>query len=103
MKKIIDGLRYDTETAEELHYWFNGRSSSDFRYRAKTLYRTKNGRFFIHHEGGPMTDLALPVGNGYTGSEDIEPVSEEDAFLFLISHGGVAVAEKLFPERIQDA
>ena len=48
--------------------------------------------------------MAKSAGNNSTtGSEDIEPVSAEDAFRFLVSHDGEDEAEELFPEKIQDA
>ena len=104
MKRIIDGKRYDTEKAVHIHGWDNGNFTNDFRYRSKDLYRTKSGRWFIHHTGGALTDMAKSAGNNSTtGSEDIEPVSAEDAFRFLVSHDGEDEAEELFPEKIQDA
>jgi len=104
MRAIIDGLRYDTDTAEAVHVWTNGLPRGDLRFRAKTLYRTPKGRWFIHHEGGPMTDLAQRVSDStITGGEKIEPVSEDDAFRFLTTHGGEDAAERYFPDRVQDA
>ena len=104
MKAIIGGLRYDTETAEEVFSWTNGRNRTDLRFRAKTLYRTRNGRYFLHHDGGPMTDMGRRIDDHtITGSESIEPISEDAAFRFLCSHGGIRAAERLFPDRIQDA
>lgn len=104
MKKIIDGRRYDTEAAEVIHEWDNLRPVGDFGRREKTLYRTPNGAFFILHVGGPKTDMAQTLSdNSWTGGRDIEPVSEEDAFAFLCTHGGEGEAEELFPEKIVDA
>ena len=104
MKAIINGLRYDTDNAEKVHAWTNGLARGDLRFRTKTLYRTRGGRWFIHHEGGPMTDLAQRVGDGtITGGEKIEPVSEDDAFRFLVTHGGEEAAERYFADQVQDA
>lgn len=47
MRKIFEGKVYNTETAEEVGYYENGRSKSDFNYYAASLYRTKKGRFFL--------------------------------------------------------
>ena len=104
MKKVINGKMYNTETAELIHDWDNGRFSNDFRYRTKTLYRTKKGAWFIRHEGGPMTDMAVSCGsNSTSGSADIEPISKEDAFRFLCTHDGTEKAEEYFPEMIEEA
>ncbi len=104
MKKVIDGKLYNTETAEHVHGWDNGRYGNDFRNRSKDLYRTKKGNWFLHHSGGPMTDMARSCGSNSTcGSSDIEPVSETDALGFLESHGGAEAALKYFAEQIEEA
>ena len=43
MKKIINGKRYDTETAEKIGVWDNARSISDFDCCEETLYRKRTG------------------------------------------------------------
>jgi hypothetical protein len=48
MKQIVDGLRYDTETADKVahdHYWDG--SNWERHGRNTYLYRTKNSRFFL--------------------------------------------------------
>jgi len=83
MKKVINGKVYDTKTAELVHEWSNGHFTNDFQYRSKDLYRTSKGNWFIHHEGGAMTDMAQSCGNNSVcGSSDIEPISERDALGF---------------------
>jgi len=104
MKAIIDGKRYDTDTAELIFTWDNGHYTSDFGYREKSLYRTNKGKYFILHSGGAMTDMGVRApGGGTSGSKTIVPVSDFDAFGFLCSHDGEEDAEKLFPAMIEDA
>lgn len=108
MIKVINGKRYNTETADMVFRYWNGMPQSDFRYRYKDLYRTRNGAWFIHHDGGAMTDMAVSVGgNGSGWSEEIEPVSEDDAFGFLQAHSddpdALAAIDKHFADRVQDA
>lgn len=108
MIKVIDGKRYNTDTAESIHEYSNGHFTSDFRFRTKDLMRTTKGAWFIHHVGGAMSDMSVGVGsNGRGGSEDIEPVSDDDAYGFLEAHSGEAGAEaaidKHFADRVQDA
>jgi hypothetical protein len=108
MIRVINGLRYNTETATLVFRYWNGMPMSDFRYRYKDLYRTKSGAWFIHHDGGAMTDMAVSVGNNGSGaSEDIEPVSEDDAYGFLEAHSDDSEAQeaidKFFPDRVVDA
>jgi len=108
MIKVIDGKRYNTETATLVFFHSNGAYSSDFNYRTKTLYVTKNGSWFIHHVGGPMTDMAVSVGNnGRGGSEGIEPVCGDDAYGFLEAHSDETDAQQAIQEhfafRVVDA
>ena len=69
MEQIVDGLRYDTETATKVAHdrYFDG-SNWERHGRNTYLYRTKAGRFFLHH-----TTL-------WQGERDhIEPVSPDEA------------------------
>lgn len=107
MIRIIDGKRYNTATAEKVFGYWNGYSSSDFKYRTKDLYRTEKGAWFLHHEGGPLSDMAVSRGNGRMGSETIEVIDENDAFKFLQAHSdnaeALAAIEKYFSTSIVDA
>ncbi len=104
MKKVVDGKLYNTETAELVHEWSNGRFCSDFRYRSKDLYRTKKGNWFMYHEGGARTDMGRECGSNSTcGSADIEPLSEKDTKGFLETHGGADVLLKYFADQIEEA
>ena len=107
MERVIDGKRYDTETAKLEVYWSNGYSTRDFKFRTKRLYRTKNGAWFLNHEGGAMSDLAVSTGNTTTGSESIESISDDDAFGFCQAHSEQDDArqtiEKYFADRVEEA
>jgi len=67
MKRIIDGKRYDTDTAKEVANWSNGLGYSDFSHCIEELYRTKNGNYFLHGEGGPKSSYAKSCGNNSWG------------------------------------
>lgn len=107
MISIINGKRYDTDKAECVFEHHNGLHSMDLRCRTKDLYRTSKGAWFIHHAGGPSTDLAINTPLGLTGGEKIEPISDEDAFGFLKAHIEEAEAtealEKYFSDWFEDA
>lgn len=108
MIQVIDGKRYNTDKAELIYKYCNGKFVSDFRYRSKTLYLTKSGNWFMHHVGGAMTDMAVSVGsNGTGGSESIEPIDADDVYAFLEAHSdeskAVEALEKHFAAKIVDA
>lgn len=79
MKKTIKGKTYNTETAKELACWTNTLRSRDFDHYTETLYQREDGSLFIHGIGGPASKYAVWVGNGYSGGQDIRPVSREEA------------------------
>ena len=80
MRKIINGRRYDTETAYEIAEDSNSLSRSDWHYCREKLYQKRNGEFFLCGEGGALTKYAEYVpGCGRTNGEGIVPLSEEEA------------------------
>ena len=58
MKKIIDGRKYDTDTATELAEWKAGWPREMSRMR-ETLYRKRTGEYFLLGEGGPESRYAV--------------------------------------------
>jgi len=79
MKKIINGKKYDTETAEFIESYWNSLPDNDFNMIYECLYRKKTGEFFLRGEGGPFTKYSRSCGNGYCGSESLYPLSLEEA------------------------
>lgn len=79
MYKVINGKRYDTETARKLGEWDNGTSPDNFKWISETIYKTKSGNFFLHGEGGPLTPYATVSGNDTGWGKKITPLSEEQA------------------------
>ena len=80
MKKIINGKKYDTETAKEVGYASNGLSTRDFSYWEETLYLKKTGELFLYGYGGPRSKYSVSCGqNGWSGGNKITPLSEQEA------------------------
>lgn len=70
---------YNTETAEQLAEWDNRRWGS-FDACVETLYRKRNGEFFLYGHGGPRSAYAQPDGDGWmTGGHAIILLSEKKA------------------------
>ena len=80
MKKIINGKKYDTNTAEFLFNTYNGVG------RIGKLYRKKNGEFFISH-----------ITQWEGESSSIEPISENEA-KELIGEANGDMYERIFGE-----
>lgn len=80
MKKIIDGKRYDTDTARKIAERSTGGSFRDFSHLEETLYCKRTGEYFLAGEGGPMTKYAKSVGQNTTsGGSAIIPQSIDEA------------------------
>ena len=96
MKKVIEGKRYDTETALEICKIFEG-YSSDFRHIDCTLYQGKRSKaFFLAGSGGPMSIFSKRCSDGsYSGGSDIIPLTVEQARTYCERHAQDKV-EQLF-------
>ena len=105
MKAIIDGKRYDTETAELIASDCSvGMSKSDFRWWEEKLYRTAKGAWFLAGEGGALTKYAVQVGSNASGAgEEIIPLSEEEVRKWLEKSENYDALEKHFSSAIEDA
>lgn len=86
MQKIIEGKKYDTETAT-LIATYEYSNLRDFNYCVEELYQTKKGAYFIYGEGGPLSKYAKEIGNNTTsGSCEMYLVNEEEAKEFAMKH-----------------
>jgi hypothetical protein len=86
MKAVLDGKRYDTETAQEIAADGHGHSS-DFNHWRESLYRTKQGAFFLAGSGGARSKYARnPRQNEWTGGERITVLTEAEALRWCEDH-----------------
>lgn len=97
MKRIIAGKLYNTDTAEKIVAKTNGESSSSFTYYSETLYKTPNGNFFKHIEGGAKTPIAERIEGTLYNAERISLVSEDEARYFAeLNNLDIETYEKFF-------
>lgn len=98
MRKIINGKKYDTETASLICDYANVQNRTHFYSYSETLYQKKTGEFFIYVEGGPACPYS-ESGRGFAcGSAKITPISENEAQKFVEEHGSVEMYEKIWGE-----
>ncbi len=104
-KRVVDRKVYDTDTAELVHEYWNGYSSRDFKCISEQLYKTPKGNFFLLGAGGAMTKYAVDCGNNSrSGSSDnIIPLTKEEAIEWLETHDGSEKILELFPEEVEEA
>lgn len=97
MKKIINGKKYNTDTAQRLGEWDNGQYGN-FDYEEETLYRKKTGEFFICGSGGAASKYACSVREGTASGSQISPISWEEARQWAEDHLDPEKYEEIFGE-----
>lgn len=96
MKKIIDGKKYDTQTAAKVGGWSNRYGYSDSNWCEEALYLKKTGEYFLEGEGGPMSSYAEHCGNSSSSGSRIIPLSHAEAKSWSQAKMDVEDHEKLF-------
>jgi hypothetical protein len=99
MIRIINGKKYNTETATLVDSYQNTYGYSDFRWCEEKLYIKKTGEFFLAGEGGAMSRWARSIDDNCTsGGKGIQPLSREEALEWLECYSDADTIEKYFPE-----
>ncbi len=95
---ILNGKRYNTETATLIAQGGNGLDKIDCRHVHEELYRTKAGNWFLAGKGGPYSQYGWREG----GSR-IKPLTPDEAFEWMEKNQAVEALEAYFQDRIKDA
>jgi len=103
MKKIINGLRYDTSNSTEIGRFNNGLDRDDFQFWEAALYITPHKKhYFIVGEGGPMTRYGVVAGRLNEWKKEIgerlDPISKENAFEWAKVYLSPGESEKHFAD-----
>lgn len=99
MRKIIHHRKYDTDTAAVVGSWDNDMWDSDFDWVEETLYRKRNGEYFVHGHGGARTRYAVADGqNSWCGGGRIMPLAYDAAREWAEGHLDVDEYEAEFGE-----
>lgn len=98
MKKIINGKKYNTETAKECGSYWNGLSVRDFSHFYETLYKKKTGEFFLHGQGGPSSRYHGHCGDLCCGGQKIVPLTIDEAKEWVERHLDADDYEEIFGE-----
>ena len=80
MRKVIQGLIYNTDTAAEVCRVPCSLARTDFGWHRTTLYRTPRGRFFVAGEGGPLSRWGEKVaGNNWVAGSGLQAIGQAEA------------------------
>lgn len=104
MKRIINGKRYDTSTAEQVGEYCNGFRLHDWHWLEEKLYRTPKGAYFLHGEGGGLSEYRSGArGTGWTNGQALIPMTDDEAMRWLEEHGLTDAVEEHFADAFDDA
>lgn len=103
MIKIINKKRYDTSNATSVASTDNGRTPDDFRHQEETLYLTKNGSWFLHGQGGPLSPYGEQRGRNRTEGEDLRAMTADEAYAWLETSQKAEAISIYFCDHLTDA
>ncbi len=104
MKRIINGTRYDTETATAVGTYESNHFTTDFEHWTATLYISPRKKYyFLHGTGGPMSRYGEPSGNCWVSGEKLEPLSCEEAMRWAEEYLEPEEMDKGFGHLVTDA
>lgn len=98
MKKVINSRLYDTETAEEIESYESPYFRSDFHYYEETLYRKKNGSFFLYGSGNGLSPYRKRYCDGWGPGEEILPLPLDEAKEWAENHMSAECYINIFGE-----
>jgi hypothetical protein len=96
MKKVINGLLYNTQTAESISENDNGLDRGFFNYCCETIYKTKKGRYFLHGDGGATSKYGIQSNGFRREGEDIILLTEKEVKEYLENWNDIDKYEELF-------
>ena len=86
MKKVVNGKRYDTNTATRVAS-DSYANYGDFDHWSEEIYLTQKGNWFLYGEGNAMSPYARCTGqNEVSGGSTIIPLTEGEALAWLEAH-----------------
>lgn len=87
MRKIVNGVLYDTTTAKHLGDWQSSSDSSSPDYCVLALYQKSNREFFLACSGNGTEHYVYHISDGFAGcTKSIVPLSPEDALEWAEDH-----------------
>lgn len=95
MNKIINGKRYDTQTAS-LKGTYQYLNKFSFNYWKEELYQKKTGEWFLYGDGNALSKYNDCGGGQSWGIETIIPYSEDEAKAWAAQYLSADKYEELF-------
>lgn len=104
MQAIINGIRYNTESATLIGEATYGNRGDFARWQAGLYVSPRSKRYFLAGEGGPMTQFAYHhPDRSRSGGDRIIPMDRAEAFEWAQHHLTVEAVEAAFGDLIEEA
>lgn len=103
MKSIINGKRYDTQTARKIAEWENSYDRGNFDWYEENLHLTQRGTWFLHGQGNARSPYGEGGRDGLYPGERIRPLTALEARAWLEEKNFAEVIEEHFSDQIEDA
>ena len=105
MRKVIDGVGYDTKKAIFLGQVCSGFSKEDIRWSVTELYRARSGKYFLHGSGGPGSPYAVwdNESDAHIDGEAILPMSQYDVITWAEEYLQVEKLKSVIKDIRQEA
>ena len=98
MKRIINGVKYDTETAAHMSHYSSRIGVNDLYYYEEDLYRKFNGKYFLYGEGNAGSKYSEVAGlNSWSPGSGIIELTEDEAKRWVEQYANDCY-EKVFGE-----
>ena len=101
MKKVINGKRYNTETATKLAVFCADYPKEDTHYWEETLYRKLTGEFFLHGCGGWDSKYACWMPQ-WDGGGKLIPLTVDEAKTWVKENMDQETYDRIFGEIVDD-
>lgn len=85
MLKTINGIRYNTKTAEAKIYEQSSRAATSPFWWSATLYQTPRGNWFVHGVGNALSPYAVNENGRRVPGERILVIDEETAREWMLT------------------
>lgn len=100
--RVVDGKRYDTDTARHLCHIRCTETGGDFGWENTDLYVTKKGTYFLAGEGNASSRWGQrAIGGGSIPGVGVKPIAADEARHMLEQEDETFLIEELF--EVEDA
>lgn len=96
MRRIIEGITYNTATAVLIGEWRNTLDIKDAKWCHEILFKTQEGRYFIWGCGGTRSPYKFVNNPNHSSRTEITPLGVHEAMIWAKKHLMLSIYIKEF-------